>query len=109
MRIAKLAPGTLIRVELWGKTGRKCRNDPKIGDPPAMITPTQQEILRGLANLLDLDRDVRFGQLVAFLGFLSEDMNGRGIWDVEDDELLPVIERFRKDLEARFSGIAESA
>ena len=74
-----------------------------------MITPTQQEVLSGLATLLDLDRDVRIGQLVGWLGFLSEDMNGRGIWDVEDEELLPVIERFRKDLAARIPDVAESA
>ena len=31
-RIAKLAPGTLIRVEVVGKLRRACAGDPKIGD-----------------------------------------------------------------------------
>src|SRR5580698_6811068 len=31
-RIAKLAPGALIRVQLWGKVRRAFRNDPTIGD-----------------------------------------------------------------------------
>jgi hypothetical protein len=31
-RIAKLAPGTLIRVEITGSTRRPCRSLPKIGD-----------------------------------------------------------------------------
>jgi len=31
-RIAKLAPGTLIRVEVIGKLPRPCSSDPKIGD-----------------------------------------------------------------------------
>ena len=31
-RIAKLAPGTTIRVEVVGKLRRTARNDPKIGD-----------------------------------------------------------------------------
>jgi hypothetical protein len=32
MRIAKLAPGTLIRVQVWGKLRRAFRNEPRIGD-----------------------------------------------------------------------------
>jgi hypothetical protein len=31
-RIAKLAPGTLVRVLVWGKLLRAYRNEPKIGD-----------------------------------------------------------------------------
>jgi hypothetical protein len=31
-RIAKLAPGTLVRVQVWGKLRRAYRNDPKVGD-----------------------------------------------------------------------------
>src|SRR5262245_54175699 len=31
-RIAKLAPGTLVRVQIWGKLRRAYRNEPKIGD-----------------------------------------------------------------------------
>jgi hypothetical protein len=31
-RIAKLSPGTLIRVEVVGKLRRACAGDPKIGD-----------------------------------------------------------------------------
>jgi hypothetical protein len=31
-RIAKLAPGTLVRVQVWGKLQRAYRNDPKVGD-----------------------------------------------------------------------------
>jgi len=31
-RIAKLAPGTLVRVEVIGKLPCPCASDPKIGD-----------------------------------------------------------------------------
>jgi hypothetical protein len=31
-RIAKLAPGTLVRVQVWGKLRRAYGNEPKIGD-----------------------------------------------------------------------------
>jgi hypothetical protein len=75
-----------------------------------MITPLQREVLRGLETLLELSSpDIRLGQLVAWLGELSQDMGGRGIWEVEDAELLPVIERFRQDLSRRHSDVAESA
>ncbi|HLW64766.1 MAG TPA: hypothetical protein VKS79_05550 [Gemmataceae bacterium] len=66
-----------------------------------MITPTQQEILRRLTYLCEKSPDVRFGQLLAHLGFLSEDMNEHGLWDVEDDELLRVIERHAVELAER--------
>jgi hypothetical protein len=44
---------------------------------------------------------MRFGQIVATLGVLAEDDPGRSLWEVEDDELLSVIERFRQDLQRR--------
>ncbi len=47
------------------------------------------------------DPDVRFGQLLANLGFLAEDMSDRTLWDIEDTELLQVIERHRTDLSKR--------
>jgi hypothetical protein len=75
-----------------------------------MITPVQREVLQGLEKLLELSSpDIRIGQLVAWLGDLSEDMGGRGIWDIDDEDLLPVIERFRKDLSAQVPNVAESA
>ena len=53
--------------------------------------------------------DIRIGQLVAWLGFLSEDEGKRGLGDIEDHELLAVINRFHKDLEAGTTNVAESA
>ncbi len=35
------------------------------------------------------------------LEFLAEDMYGQNLWDVEDEDLLAVIERFRQDLARR--------
>ena len=66
-----------------------------------MVQSTQQDILRGLAALCDLSPGVRFGQLLANLGFLAEDMSDRPLWDIEDTELLQVIERHRADLSKR--------
>jgi hypothetical protein len=73
-----------------------------------MITSTQRDVLGGLEALLSVS-DLRVGQLVAFLGDLAEDMNMRGLGDIEDDELLVVMARLRKDWEPRFSDAAESA
>ena len=66
-----------------------------------MIQSTQQDILRSLAALCELSPGVRFGQLLANLGFLAEDMADRTLWDIDDAELLQVIERHRADLSKR--------
>ena len=66
-----------------------------------MIQSTQQDILRSLAALCESSPGVRFGQLLANLGFLAEDMSDRTLWDIEDTELLQVIERHRTDLSKR--------
>jgi len=66
-----------------------------------MIEPMQQDILRSLAALCELSPGVRFGQLLANLGFLAEDMSDCTLWDIEDAELLRVVERHRADLSRR--------
>ena len=71
-----------------------------------MIHPLQQDILRSLAALCELSPGVRFGQLLANLGFLAEDMSDCTLWDIEDAELLQVIERHRADLSKRQPHIA---
>jgi hypothetical protein len=63
-----------------------------------MIQPTQQDILRSLAALWELSPGVRFGQLLANLGFLAEDVCDRTLWNIEDTELFQIIERHRTDL-----------
>ena len=63
-----------------------------------MIQATQHELIEKLAELQQLSPDVRFGQLLANLGFLVEDQTDRSLWDVEDANLLEVIEKHRTDL-----------
>ncbi len=63
-----------------------------------MIPVTQNELLEKLNDLRELSPDVRFGQLLANLGFLVEDQTERSLWDVEDEELLRVMEKHRADL-----------
>ncbi len=63
-----------------------------------MIQATQHELIEKLAELQQLSPDVRFGQLLANLGFLVEDQTDQSLWDVEDTTLLEVIEKHRADL-----------
>jgi hypothetical protein len=73
-----------------------------------MIQNTHQDILQKLSLLCELSPDVRFGQLVAHLGFLAEDMGMRGLGDIEDGEFLGVLEHHRAELLRRESQLAES-
>ncbi|BBO36268.1 hypothetical protein [Lacipirellula parvula] len=71
-----------------------------------MSPDTQRQLLATLAETLALAPDVRFGQLIAHLGFLGEDSLDRGLSDLEDDELLAVLYRHRAELLARQEGDA---
>ena len=63
-----------------------------------MIPITQTELIEKLIDVRELSPDVRFGQLLANLGFLVEDQTDRSLWEVEDEELLRVMEKHRADL-----------
>ena len=66
-----------------------------------MIPTTQHELIEKLTDLQQLCPDVRFGQLLANLGFLVEDQTDQSLWDVEDARLLEVMENHRIDLAMR--------
>jgi hypothetical protein len=66
-----------------------------------MIQATQHELIEKLAELQQLSPDVRFGQLLANVGFLVQDQTDQSLWDVEDATLLEVIEKHRADLLGR--------
>lgn len=66
-----------------------------------MIPATQREALTVPADLCDLSTDVRLGQLLAHLGFLGEDRTGRGLGDIDDEQLLDVFYHHRAELVAR--------
>ena len=71
-----------------------------------MNMETTRELLARLADLRPLCPDMRFGQMLMNLDFLSEDMFSHNLWDVEDEQLLMVIERFRQDLARREANVA---
>ena len=66
-----------------------------------MISSTQREAIAVLAELCERSPDVRLGQLLAHLGFLGEDQNGRNLWDLDDEQLLEAMYRHREELVAR--------
>lgn len=53
-----------------------------------MNNSTREGILRVLAELSDVEPNLRFGQMVANLSYLARDWTNAAIWDVEDEEFL---------------------
>ena len=68
-----------------------------------MIDKKRREILQRLEEIYELSDDVRFGQLLDFLGFLAKDAGQKSLAEIEDEALLEVIERHRQDLLGRCS------
>lgn len=63
------------------------------------MTPDMRRVaLMELVELSDMIPEIRIGQLVAHLGFLNQTEGGRGLGDIEDDELLAVIERHKREV-----------
>ena len=74
-----------------------------------MTPDVKREALAVLAEVWTLSPDVRLGQLLAHLGFLGEAHVGRGLGDIEDDELIAILYRHRAELLARLQGAPEEA
>jgi len=66
-----------------------------------MTHTTQHDLIEKLVDLHRLSPGVRFGQLLANLGFLVEDQTDQTLREVEDDRLMEVMERHRMDLARR--------
>ncbi len=61
----------------------------------------QRDAMATLAEIWALSPDVRLGQLFAHLGFLSEAHFGRGLGDIDDDDMIAILERHKSELIAR--------
>ncbi|GAC1451924.1 MAG: hypothetical protein NVSMB9_36940 [Isosphaeraceae bacterium] len=66
-----------------------------------MISATQRALIQKLTDIHRLSPDVRFGQLLANVGFLVEDQTDQPLRDVEDHHLLEVMKSHRADLARR--------
>ena len=69
-----------------------------------MIPTTQHELIEKLADIHQLSPDIRFGQLLANLGFLVEDQTDQALRTIDDARLLEVMEQHRIDLTRRQVG-----
>jgi hypothetical protein len=69
-----------------------------------MTPDTRREALTVLEEVSTLAPDVRLGQLMAHLGFLGEVHLGKGLGDIDDDELIAVLYRHKAELAARLQG-----
>ena len=74
-----------------------------------MMSEQQRQTLAALAEVWELSPDVRLGQLLAHLGFLGEVHLGRGLGDIDDDELMSVLHYHRSELQARLEGASMAA
>jgi hypothetical protein len=72
-----------------------------------MNASSQHEALAMLAEVWSLSPDVRLGQLCAHLGFLGEDRFGRGLWDIDDDELMSILSLHKGELLARLQNMPD--
>ena len=66
-----------------------------------MTPTTQHELMEGLAEIHQLSPGIRFGELLANLGFLVEDQTDQTLREVDDDRLLEIMARHRADLARR--------
>ncbi len=66
-----------------------------------MIPTTRHEIIEKLVDIQQLSPNVRFGQLLANLGFLVEDQSDQSLREIEDHRLLKVTGQHRSDLVRR--------
>jgi hypothetical protein len=71
-----------------------------------MTPELQREAFAVLAEVCALSPDIRLGQLLAHLGFLGEAHLGRGLGNIDDDELIAILYRHRAELAARSKGAA---
>ena len=66
-----------------------------------MTPATQHDLMEKLADIHQLSPSIRFGELLANLGFLVEDQTDQTLREVEDDRLLEIMEQHRADLARR--------
>ncbi len=60
-----------------------------------------------LQELSEIIPEMRAGQLAAAVGELCSDLQGRGLWDAADEELLEAAWQFRRNYEAAAAPISE--
>jgi hypothetical protein len=70
-----------------------------------MTPTTQNELVEKLADIHLLSPDIRFGELLANLGFLVEDQTNQTLREIEDHRLLEIMDKHRGDLARRHTNL----
>lgn len=68
---------------------------------PSMMPPVQKLIVERLVEVWALSEDVRFGQMLDFLGLMVSANSGQSLAEMEDADLLRILERHRDALKKR--------
>jgi hypothetical protein len=74
-----------------------------------VINQTRHQLIESLASISEMAPDMRFGQLMATLGFLVDDKSDHTIWEIGDVELLGVLEGHRAELASRVPNQVDTA
>ena len=96
-RIAKLAPGVLILVDVIRTLPHPLGPFAEDRELSPMISPVREEILTLLVRLSELTPDVRFGQLIANLSYQAVAPTVESVWEMEDEQLLDAIRKHIDD------------
>jgi hypothetical protein len=64
-------------------------------------TSTRTDLLAALAELSELDPELRLGQMIANIATLARGPKVEAVWDCEDDELLSAARRLLERYRAR--------
>jgi hypothetical protein len=64
-----------------------------------MIDPTRERIIKLLTRLIEIDPEMRFGQLVSWIAFMARPDDLAPTPNVEDDEFLRACEEHLENVE----------
>lgn len=70
-------------------------------------TVLSDRILEQLADVRVRCPELRFGQLIAIVGELTQDEIGHSLWDVDDVDFAAALQRFSADIGRRAANRAE--
>lgn len=65
-----------------------------------MMNPVRKELLEILADLSEAAPDVRLGQLITNLAYLSRGLSQDAAWEVDDAQLLSAARQHLSELES---------
>ncbi len=71
-----------------------------------MMTAQRTELLQAIQEISELYPDMRLGQLLCNLASMACGSKPEGVWDAEDEELLPAARQLLDSLRKRVAHVA---